>query len=251
MDPITITAASGLRARLEALDLLANNMANLSSAGYKADRESYFTYISEEAALAAALGASRPQPLSPVVEGQWTDLSQGSLTPTGNPLDVALSGPGFLVASSPTGPLLLRGGTLQLTPEGRLTTREGFELQLREPDRTLRADPLLPIELDPSGTVHQNGLPLGELKIVAPPAPESLAKRQGVYFSLDARTLNDLPAARAELRQGVLESSNLGPAEAAVRLVNVLRQFETLQKAMQLGGEMNRKSVEEIARVHS
>jgi flagellar basal-body rod protein FlgF len=251
MDPITITAASGLRARMEALDLLANNMANLSSPGYKADREAYQTYRSEEAAQAAALGGGRPQPLSPVVEGQWTDLSQGSLTMTGNRLDVAFSGSGFLVAAGPDGPLLSRGGTLQISKDGRLLTPEGYELQTRDPDRKLRADPLLPLQIDPDGTVRQNELPLGQLKVVGPPSPDALAKRQGLYFALDARSLQALPAAQGELRQGALESANLGPSEAAVRLVNVLRQFETLQKALQLGGEMNRKAVDEIARVHS
>ena len=247
MAPPTSIGGSGLRSRLEALDLLANNMANASSAGYKADRESYLTYASQE----AAAPAQGPPPHSPVVEGKWTDLTQGSLTQTGNPLDLALSGPGFLVARGPAGPLLLRGGTLQIDKSGRLTTPEGYELEAKDPQRPIRADPLLPVQIAPDGTVLQNQLPIGQLKITSAPAPEALAKRQGLYFSLDARTLNALPPGQAELRQGALESSNLGPAEAAVRLVNVLRQFETLQKAMQLGSEMNRKAVDEIARITS
>jgi len=243
MDPLTITAASGMRAKMEALDLLANNMANVSTPGYKADRESYNLYIGQ-----AALEAGSSQPFSPVIEEQWTDLSQGSFNVTGNPLDVALSGAGFLVADGPSGPLLTRGGSLQVDRNGRLTTREGYELHTVEPKR-VKADPLLPVSLDPDGSVRQNGIALGQLKVVAPPGPEGLAKRQGGYFAVDEAGLRSLPAARAELRQGTLESSNLGAAEAAVRLVNVLRQFETLQKALQLGGEMNRRAVEEVARI--
>ncbi|MCL4796005.1 MAG: flagellar hook basal-body protein [Bryobacteraceae bacterium] len=250
MDPLTITAASGLRSRIEALDLLANNMANSSTAGYKAGRESYNTFLTEAARQAAALGLAPAQPLSPVVENQWVDLSQGSLTMTGDPFDLAISGPGFLIADGPAGPLLTRGGPLQVGPDGRLTTREGYEIHTLEP-RRIQADPLLPLQIGADGTVLQRDLPLGRLKIVGPPDSRTLVRRQGAYFPLDVDTLKQLAPAQAELRQGALESANLGPAEAAIRLVHVLRQFETLQKAMQIGGEMNRRAVEEIARVQS
>jgi flagellar basal-body rod protein FlgF len=241
MDPLTTTAASGLRSRLEALDLLANNMANLSTAGYKADREAYTTYLNEASAEAQRSGFGRAQTLSPLVEGQWVDLTQGTLTQTDNPFDLALSGSGFLVADGPTGPLLSRGGAIQVDSEGRITTSDGHELHTIDPKR-IKANPLLPVQVDPDGTVRQQDVPLGRLKLVSAPGPEALSRRQGAYFAIDAP---------AELRQGALESSNLGPSEAAIRLVQVLRQFETLQKAMQIGGEMNRRSVEEVARVHS
>src|SRR5271165_4333912 len=98
MDPMTAIAASGLRARMDSLDLLANNMANSSTGGYKADREFYSLYMAPEA---QASGSSTTMP---VVERPWTDLSQGLLTNTGNALDVALSGKGFFTVSGPNGP---------------------------------------------------------------------------------------------------------------------------------------------------
>ena len=87
---MTATAASGLRARMESLDLLANNMANASTGGYKADREFYSLYVAPE-----AQDPDSP-PTMPVIEKPWTDLSQGLLAPTGNPLDVALEEKVFL-----------------------------------------------------------------------------------------------------------------------------------------------------------
>ena len=250
MDPLTITAAAGLRSRIEALDLLANNMANLSTAGYKADRESYNTYRSEAALEGWMSGTGPVQPLSPVVERQWVDLSQGALTMTGNPSDVAISGMGFLVADGPAGPVLTRGGEVRVGKDGRLTTREGYELHTIEPQR-IKADPLLPLQVGPDGSVRQRDMHLGRLRIVDAPEPEALFRRQGAYFHLDADQVKTLVPASAELRQGALEAANLGSAEAAVRLVHVLRQFEVLQKAMQIGGEMNRRAVEEVARVQS
>src|SRR5579862_3198819 len=88
MDALTIAAASGMRSRMETLDMLANNLANASTNGFKSDREFYSTYVSAEAEAAAGDG-SQPTTV-PVVEKQFTDFTQGLLTATGNPLDLAI-----------------------------------------------------------------------------------------------------------------------------------------------------------------
>src|ERR1700690_2723679 len=91
MDTLTIAAAGGMRARMESLDMLANNLANTETGGYKTDREFYNLYVSAEA---AGLGDG-PAATLPVIERPWTDFSQGTLRATGSPLDLALSGKGF------------------------------------------------------------------------------------------------------------------------------------------------------------
>src|SRR5690242_19017577 len=117
MDPLSTTAAAGIRARMEALDLLANNLANSDTAGYKADRESYNLYMGADGDSAMAW--------SPVIQTHRTDFSQGQLIQTANPTDVALSGDGFLVANGPSGPMLTRNGKLTVTADGKLTTSDG------------------------------------------------------------------------------------------------------------------------------
>src|ERR1043165_9763334 len=123
MDPMTAIAASGLRARMESLDLLANNVANASTGGYKADREFYSLYVGPEAADS---GSSSTMP---VIERPWTDHSQGNVYTTGNPLDVAISGKGFFAVNGPSGPLYTRNGSFRLAPDGRLTTPEGYAVR--------------------------------------------------------------------------------------------------------------------------
>ncbi len=88
-------AASGMRSRMESLDLLANNIANASTGGYKADREFYSLYAEEENTATM-----------PVIQKPYTDLSQGVLQTTGNPLDLAISGQGFFTVQGPSGPLI-------------------------------------------------------------------------------------------------------------------------------------------------
>lgn len=248
MDPLTSTAAAGLRSRLEALDLLANNLANSSTPGFKADREVYAVYLGQESLEAAESGFGSPQVLAPALERHHTDSRQGVLIETGNPSELALSGEGYFLLQAPDGVRLTRAGRIQVDREGRLVSPEGFEF-VAAGQRPIRADPGLPIEVDQNGVVHQNGAALGQLRLVQAEL-SGTAKREGIYFQLDRTALPGLREAQARVHQGRIEASNVSVPETAVRLVTILRQFETLQKAIQLGGEMGRRAVEEVARVN-
>ncbi len=248
MDPLTISVAAGLRARTESLELLANNLANTSSPGFKADREAYSLYLSEASALSDNDGTGRAQGRTPLIERTWVDLRQGELVRSDSMADLALQGPGFFVLDSPEGPLLARQTKLLVGGDGRLLNEDGFEFQTVEP-RRIRAQPGSPLTVQTDGTVLQDDVPLGRLRIAAAPQPENLKKRYGLYFHLDTRLPMSAKAGGAAVRQGYLEQSNVNPAQSAVRLVEILRQFESLQRALQLGGEMNRKCLEEVARV--
>ncbi|MBI5084545.1 MAG: flagellar hook basal-body protein [Acidobacteria bacterium] len=249
MDSISSTVAAGMRARLEALDIVANNIANSSSPGFKADREAYHVYLGADSQDAALSLSGHPQPLAPVVELHRTDFSQGQITPTGEPTNLALNGPGFFLVDGPNGPMLTRNGRVQVAADGRLTTQQGYELATVEPQR-IRLQPQLPFGVDPDGTVRQDGAALGRLRIVNLAPGLQPPKQEGVYFSLDRQDPAKLASSSAEVHQGKLEAANFSPAEAAVKLVGILRQFETLQRAVQIGGEMGRRAVEEVARVN-
>ena len=99
--------------------------------------------------------------------------------------------------------------------------------------------------------MSQDGRPLGQLDIVEFPNPEVLAKVGNTYFRPIGPAAAPKRAAGAVVQQGRLENSNVATAETAVRLVAVMRHFEMLQRAIALGGEMNRRAVEEVARVGS
>lgn len=245
MDSLTAAAAaSGMRSRMEALDLLANNIANGSAPGFKADREFYAQYLSAEAA-GSPEGA--PPTTLPVVQRNWTDFSQGMLVPTGSPLDVAISGKGFFVAASPTGNVFTRAGGFRLSPQGELQTQEGYPIQDSN-GKTIRVDASKPVEIAPDGMVRQDGQDLVRIAVVDFQDPSVLSKRGQAYFSSDPS--GGLPlAASGQLQQGRLESANTQPAENGVRLVGVMRQFEMLQRAMSIGTEMNKRALDEVARI--
>lgn len=244
MDALTSAAASGLRARMESLDLLANNLANAETGGYKVDREFYSLYLAPEAA-----GQDLPVTM-PVIEKQWTDFSQGSLRTTGNPLDFALSGQGFFAVDGPAGPLYTRHGAFRLSPAGMLVTAEGYPVRLAGGGRLSTAS-AAPLEVAGDGTVSQQGQALGRLEVSSFNDPAVLGKQGKSYFRVAAAGAAPVAAAGVTVEQGKIESSNVGAAESTVRLVNVMRQFEMLHKAIAIGAEMNKKAVEEVARVGS
>jgi flagellar basal body rod protein FlgG len=234
MDQLLITAASGMKARTDSLDMLANNMANSGTAGFKADREFYNLY---EQSL-------------PMVERQYTDFSQGQLLSTGNPLNVALNGKGFFALNSPPGIVYTRAGNFRVSTANQLETAEGYTARnILDNGKPIDVDPKQAVEITKDGTVRQGGQDLGQLEIAQPTSPaDSLKKLGNTYFSLvDPKSAVAL-AQGTEVLQGHIEQSNVPVADSAVKLVSIMRQFEMMQKAINLGTEMNKQAISEVAK---
>lgn len=242
MDQSAVAAASGLHSRVEALDMLANNLANASTAGFKLDREFYSLFTSE-----SGLDGEPPSEL-PFVKSQWTDFTQGTLTPTGNPLDLALTGQGFFVVSGPSGPLYTRNGSFQISSNGTLITADGYTVQDTQ-GNPIQTQSQNPVQVGEDGTITQDGQTLGQLQIVDFKDRRALQKQGGTYFvNAQPKAASPIPS-DATVSQGRLEGSNVVAAESAVRLVGVMRQFEMLQKAVLMSTDMNKQAIQEVARV--
>jgi flagellar basal-body rod protein FlgF len=252
MDPLTISAASGLRARMESLNLLANNLANSETGGYKSDREFYSLFVAPEA-TDPSTGPLDPTTV-PVVEKNWTDFSQGTVRLTGNPTDLALQGKGFFAVNAPSGTLYTRNGAFRVSSAGVLTNSDGYTVRAVTTGKPIAVDPALPITIAADGTVTQAGQPVAKLEVVDFDKPETLSKQGGNYFRAPNTTdpaLLPRASTTTEVQQGKLESSNVGTAESTVRLVNIMRQFEMLQHAVTIAADMNKQATQEVARVGS
>jgi flagellar basal body rod protein FlgG len=244
MDALTAAAASGIQSRMQSLDILANNLANSSAPGFKADAESYGLYYSSESPEAPADGNYA---VLPMLKNQWTDFSQGALLPTSSPADLALSGKGFFVVTTPTGPLFTRDGSFRLSGQGQLQTQEGYPVQGID-GNPIVLDPAQSFEVIADGSVRQAGQAISQIAVVDFEDPKTLAKRGGNYFRSTIAT-PPKAATQAEVQQGKLESGNAESSQSAARLSGILRQFESLQKALTIGADMNRRVVEEVAKV--
>jgi len=248
MDQIAATAASGLRARMEALDILSNNLANSNTGGFKLDREFYSLYQGEQTVPANGQQATT----LPVIQRGWTDFQQGLVTPTGNPLDLALEGKGFFTVDGPSGPLYTRNGAFKLSPKGVLTTLDGYPVRgvspANQPPKKIQTVSQGPIQISPDGTVQQDGQTLGQIQLVDFADPNALNKVGNSYYRVDPK-VKTAPAKDATVGQGKIENSNVAPAESAVRLVDLMRQYEMLQKAVTIAAEMNKQAIDQVAKV--
>jgi flagellar basal-body rod protein FlgF len=242
MDSISTSAASGMRARMESLEMLANNLANVETGGYKADREFYTLYVGADATRDPQTGDVSSLPL---IENHWTDLSQGTMRTTGNPLDFAIDGDGLFAVKTSGGIRYTRNGSFSVSKAGLLAASDGSPLQAKGGGQ-IALQSTDAIEVLPDGTVQQAGQPLGQLEL-ATFDQGSLDKIGSNYFA-PVNGAKPKPAG-GKVAQGKLEQSNVGAAESAVRLVSIMRQFEMLQKAMNIGNELNRHAIEEVARV--
>jgi flagellar basal body rod protein FlgG len=243
MDPISIVAASGLRARMQSLDLIANKLANASTSGYKSDSEFYSLFASED----ADSGSLDVQSTQPWIKNRWTDFSQGTLEPTNNPLDLALDGPGLFAVE---GGSYTRTGSFRVSPAGTLTTQQGKAL-VDQNGQPITVDPSLPIEVGSDGSVSQGGQQVAQFRIVNFPLNAQLAKEGNNYFRPVDPKLKPAPATGTQVKQGVVEGSNVKTPEAAVHLIGIMRQFEMLQKAISISNDMGKQAVQEVARVGS
>lgn len=246
MDPLTAIAASGMRARTETLEVVANNLANTSTAGYKADAEAYDLYYGDDAWQAYL--ENRPSAAEmPLVKHNWSDLSQGTLLDTGNPNDFALATPGFFVAQTSEGLFYTRSGHFRVSRKGVLETREGYPV-LSATGQPVHLDPSQKFQVNDAGEISQAGSVVGSLQIVDVKTVDALTKRGGTYFELSS-SVKTAPARDAQVVQGKIESSNVESSTAAVKLVSILRQFEMMQRAVRIAGDMGKQSVEQVAKV--
>ncbi len=228
---------------MESLDLLANNLANTETGGYKADREFYSIYTSAE----SSADSNKNLTTVPVIQKQWTDLTPGDLRPTSNPLDLAVNGDGLFAVQTARGTRYTRNGNFHISPSGILSSADGSAVQSKT-GVPIALNQALPVDVLPDGTVQQAGNPVGQI-LMASFDPGSLAKEGANYF-IAAQGAISKPATGTVV-QGKLEQSNVGVAESAVRLVSITRQYEMLQKAASIGNDLSRKAIEEVARVVS
>jgi flagellar basal-body rod protein FlgF len=245
MDNLGIAAVSGLRSRMSSLDLLANNLANSATSGYKSDREFYGSFASDEAQNGVDGGAGTSLP---VIEKQWTDFSPGVIETTGSPLDVAIAGKGFFSVNSPKGPLYTRNGSFRILPTGELANGEGYTIRSTD-GGTINIGTAKQINITTEGVVQRDGQSVGQIDVVDFKSTDSLQKSGSASFLNTDPKNPPIAASNVDVQQGKLEGSNVPVAYAAMRLVGIMRQFEMLQKAIGISNEMDTKSIQEVARV--
>lgn len=244
MDSGYYAASTALAARTQALDTIANNLANASTPGYRAEHNVFSSVL---AASESASGTPLSKAINNfgILSGTTLDLSQGSLQKTGNDLDLAIQGPSFFVVQTASGPMYTRNGSFQVSVKGQLVTAAG--------DAVMGDNgviPMLPgpVSIGPDGTISSDGAVAGKVRLVDFPAGTQLQSEGGTYYSAPANTAK--PAADSTVQQGSLENSNVNPIFSMVELITAQRAAETMQRAlMMFNTDMDKTATQDLPKV--
>ncbi len=247
MDSGYYAAFTGLLAGTQALELAANNLANVSTTGYKAQREFYKS-------LTASLGNSNQRQVSSlnrainnygVLGGATVDVQAGTLERTGNDLDVAMEGSGFFVVQTKAGLKYTRNGNFRVDADGQLVTAWGDPVM---GDQGPIEIPSGSVSISPDGTISSQGAVVGSLEIVDF-APGTVLVPEG-NSTYKAATGSPTPTTDPRVRQGMLEASNMNPITGTIGLIMIQRQTQLLQQALSIfHNDFNKSAAEDLPRV--
>lgn len=240
------TAASGFIARMEAMDATTNNLANANTTGYKADKPSFESYLASSQQTSGGMPLLREaQNTGAKLAGTAIDMRSGGLQQTGNPLDVALEGEGFLAVQAPEGVRYTRNGSFSLDKDNRLVTRQGYPVLGQGGPIVISG---AKVEITPSGTIAVDGSPLGALQVVEFSDAKGLVKEgENLFMAPDGAAT--APATKTTVKQGYIETSNVNVVKEMIDLVEGGRATETYQKVIQAINDVVGKAVTEVGRV--
>ncbi|WP_158276672.1 MULTISPECIES: flagellar hook-basal body protein [Solirubrobacterales] len=231
------TAAAGMAAQQRRLDSLGNDLANVSTTGYKHVRVAFRDLVYTQAARGGADGVELGSGAAVRTLGRTTQ--QGAIKQTGEPLDVAITGEGFLAVRMPDGrQALTRDGQLRLDATGRLVTATGGLLM--DPSITLPAGTQPDrIAIGADGTITADGRAAGRLRLVTVTAPGALdGGADNVFFATRGSGAPTAAPATTSVQQGALESSTVDIGSAMTDMISTQRAFELASKAIQMQDQM-------------
>jgi flagellar basal-body rod protein FlgF len=228
-------------------DVVANNIANLNTTGYKADGSLFEEY------LTTAATADQTGSVSYAIDqGTWHDMSQGPIERTGNSLDVAVDGNGFLVVQTPNGERYTRNGSLQLNASGQLVTSDGNPvlgdggpIALQPNDRQVQ------ISRDGTISVREGNSKVdsvrGKLRLVTFANPQQLRKDGSSTFN--AAGVQPQTTTTAGVIQGAIEKSNVRGVVEMSRMIEITRSYTQIANLLQQQNDLGTTSLNKLAEV--
>jgi flagellar basal-body rod protein FlgF len=243
MDNVSLLSLSYELAAHRSIDVIANNIANMSTPGYKRESVKFEEYLQP---LRPAEGQKGGQTLSFVRDaGVTRDLSAGRMESTGAPFDLAIGGDGYFAIQTASGERYTRNGHFTLNAEGIIATEQGDQLLGDGGPITITADDG-DITFGADGTVTGKQGQLGKLRLVDFADPRALVKEGNSLYST-TQTAN--PAASATISQGMLESSNVQPVVEISRMIEVMRAYEATSTLEKGSSDMKRQAVQKLGSV--
>ena len=237
MDITANVATSRLVAQQRAMDVLANNIANANTPGFKAERVLFSDWLSSQLAPPERSVAYTQD------RATWREQQAGTLTHTGNPLDLALTSDGYFTVNTPRGPRLTRDGRFGLLPSGTVADSAGNAVldSNGKPVQLSSTDTQITVAGD--GTISSENGQLGKIGIVQPNDAMQLSAEGNTLFRANSPTA---PVAAPGIVQGTVEASNVQPVLEVTRMMDGERQFQFIVQFIQAESDRQQSVIDRL-----
>jgi flagellar basal-body rod protein FlgF len=237
------------------LDVVANNIANIDTTGFKADKATFSEYLMPGAANQHFPGRDRR--VSFVQDrATWIDFSPGAVERTGDPLNVALDGKGYLVVQTPRGQRYTRNGALAINGSGQLVTSQGYPVlgdggpitfQPTDHDIGISQNGIITVREGASTADSQRG----KLQIAGFDQPQLLQKDASSTFAAPNGVNAGPPPAGTRVIQGAVEKSNVNAVAEMARMIEITRSYSDIAAILQQQGDERRNALQQLSQLPS
>jgi len=235
------------------LDVIANNIANVNTSGFKAEKSIFEEYLRTNAYEDNFVGADRR--VSFVQDrATWHDLAQGPTQLTNNPLDLVVDGDAYFVVQAQGGERYTRNGSFQINNTGQLVTTDGNVVQGTAGPITLQpGDSDLTVSGDGTVTVREAGNPQansvrGKIRVVSFDRPQQLVKSGSNLFSAPAG-VNATQTTTSRIIQGAVEKSNVSSVGEMTKMLEVMRTYTNIAQILQQQNDLQKTAIDRLAEV--
>lgn len=241
MDINSAIAASRLIAQQRAMDVTANNLANVNTPGFRTERVQFSDWLNRQKGTTVPPGGGTIAYTQD--RATWREPQTGSLSHTGNPFDLSLTGDGYFTVNTPRGVRLTRDGRFGPIPDGTLADSTGNPVL----DTAGQPIQLAPTDTDVAiagdGTISGPNGQIAKIGVVRPSDPMRMQAEGNTLFATAAGTT---PVAAPGIVQGSVEESNVQPVLEVTRMMNDLRQFQFVAQFMQAEADRQQSAIEKL-----
>lgn len=239
-------ACAGLIARMEALDTIASNVANSGSTGFRGQEDVFGTVLAQAQHHGRISSLNRATNSYSQMTAPQLNQQEGTLTHTGNELDLAIQGPGFFKLQTANGTAYTRNGHFRVDTGGRLTTDTGEPVLGQN-------GPIIPgkgpLTISSDGTISSGGAVAGKVAVVVFAPGAQLTSRGASEYAAPATS--ERPATGFSVEQGALEGSNVSPIDGVVQLIGAQRAAESMRHALtMIDSDMDKTAAQDLPRTN-
>jgi flagellar basal-body rod protein FlgF len=251
MENALLVGLSRQMALTHQLDVIANNIANIDTTGYKSDNALFSEFLMPRASDQSFTGSDRR--IDYVQDrATWIDMSPGAIDHTGNPLDVAIDGNAYLVVQTPRGQRYTRNGALSIDGAGQLVTSTGDQVlgdagpitfQSTDHDVVISPDGIITVR-EGNSTADA---PRGKLQLASFDQPRLLQKDGGSTFMAPNGVTANPASANTRVVQGAIEKSNVNGVAEMARLIQITRSYTDIANILQQQSDQRRNALSQLS----